>query len=158
MECGCRGALRGGLPESDPHQTAAGARPRRCRSLRHRCPASTDWNCRGGPGKWRPATRSWWIFVYYAGYLASELDAHGHTVIGLNPTHWRRHGSQHNGAQHNGSAGDDWAKALFARVGPERADAVFKALTRVLHPDNVATGDTELQRELNDARAEMEKT
>ena len=39
-----------GCPKSDRHQTAAGARPRRCRSLRHRCPASTDWNCRGGPG------------------------------------------------------------------------------------------------------------
>jgi hypothetical protein len=106
---------------------------------------------------WRPATRSWWIFGYYAGYLVSELDAHGHTVIGLDPTHWRRHGSRHNGAQHNGDAGDGWAKAVFARVGPERADAVFKALTRVLHPDNVATGDAALQRELNDARAEMDK-
>jgi hypothetical protein len=106
---------------------------------------------------WRPATRSWWIFGYYAGHLASELAAHGHTVIGLDPTHWQRHGSRHNGAQHNGYSGDGWATALFARVGPERADAVFKALTRVLHPDNVATGDAALQRELNDARAEMDK-
>ncbi len=28
-----------------------------------------------------------------------------------------------------------WAELLFAAVGSERADAVFKALARVLHPD-----------------------
>jgi hypothetical protein len=107
--------------------------------------------------KWWPASRSWWIFGYYAGYLASELDAHGHTVIGLDPTHWRRHGGEHS-AQHNSYAGDDWAKALFARVGPERADAVFKALTRVLHPDNQDSGDGRLQQELNDAYSELQPT
>ena len=108
--------------------------------------------------RWRPATRSWWIFGYYAGYLASELDAHGHTLTGIDPTRWRRHGNQHNGAEHNGDAGDDWAKALFTRVGPKRADAVFKALTRILHPDNADTGDTDLQRQLNDARAAMDQS
>ena len=103
----------------------------------------------------RPATRSWWIFGYYAGYLASELDAHGHTVTGIDPAHWRRRaGGQDKGSRHNG-AGDDWAKALFARVGPDRAEPVFKALTRILHPDNADTGDTELQRQLNDARDAM---
>ena len=45
---------------------------------------------------------------------------------------------------------------MFARVGLERADAVFKAPTRGLQPDNVATGDTELQHKLKDAGAEIE--
>jgi hypothetical protein len=108
--------------------------------------------------KWRPVTRSWWIFGYYAGYLASELDAHAHTVTGIDPNHWRRRGSQHNGGRHNGCAADDWATILFARVGPERTDAVFKALSRVLHPDNIDTGDNELQRQLNDARDAAEQS
>jgi hypothetical protein len=70
--------------------------------------------------KWRPATTSWWIFGYYAGYLASELNAHGHTVTGIDPAHWRpRVGERHNNNSPNG-ASDDWAKMLFARVGPKR--------------------------------------
>lgn len=43
-------------------------------------------------------------------------------------------------------------------MGPERTDAVFKALTRILHPDIADTGDTELQRQLNDARDAMEQS
>jgi hypothetical protein len=35
---------------------------------------------------------------------------------------------------------------------------VFKALTRILHPDNADTGDTDLQRQLNDARAAMDQS
>ena len=44
-----------------------------------------------------------------------------------------------------------WATALLAAVGPTRADAVFRALSKVLHPD-VSTGDTELMRALIEAR------
>jgi hypothetical protein len=44
-----------------------------------------------------------------------------------------------------------WADALFTAVGPDRIDAVYRALTRVLHPDN-ATGDPDLQQQLNVAR------
>jgi HepA-related protein (HARP) len=44
-----------------------------------------------------------------------------------------------------------WADALFTAVGPDRVDAVYRALTKVLHPDN-ATGDHDLQQQLNVAR------
>lgn len=50
--------------------------------------------------------------------------------------------------------GADWAVELFAAVGPARAESVFRALTRVLHPD-VATGDTVLMQDLNNARREI---
>ena len=48
----------------------------------------------------------------------------------------------------------DWARLLFDRVGPERADVVFRVLSRVLHPDN-AIGDVALQQELSDARKRL---
>lgn len=41
--------------------------------------------------------------------------------------------------------------ALLTIVGTERADAVFKALAKTLHPDT-ATGDADLMRALNAAR------
>lgn len=51
---------------------------------------------------------------------------------------------------------DGWAEALFAAVGPAWADAVFRALTRVLHPD--VGGDADLMRDLLDARDHMKGT
>jgi hypothetical protein len=48
-----------------------------------------------------------------------------------------------------------WAHALLRRVGPLRREPVFRALTRILHPDNPATGDAVLQRELNTARDQL---
>lgn len=44
-----------------------------------------------------------------------------------------------------------WADALYAAVGPDRIDAVHRALTKVLHPD-ATTGDANLMRDLNIAR------
>jgi hypothetical protein len=46
----------------------------------------------------------------------------------------------------------DWCGPLFSAVGPDRREAVFKALVRVLHPDNAKTGDTKLMQDLNAAR------
>lgn len=54
-------------------------------------------------------------------------------------------------------SGGDWAVALFAAVGPTRADPVFRALAKVLHPD-VATGDSALMRALLAAREERRAT
>ena len=48
-----------------------------------------------------------------------------------------------------------WAHALFRQVGLDRREPVFRALTRVLHPDNQSTGDNTLQRQLNDAYGEL---
>lgn len=44
-----------------------------------------------------------------------------------------------------------WAAVLFDRVGPERADVVYRVLSKIFHPD-MPTGDESLQRELNQAR------
>jgi len=46
---------------------------------------------------------------------------------------------------------DTWADTLFRAVGKDREEAVFKALTKVLHPD-VKTGSVELMQQLNVAR------
>lgn len=45
----------------------------------------------------------------------------------------------------------EWAEELLLAVGPERREAVFRALTRVLHPDT-PTGDVRLMQALNGAR------
>lgn len=46
---------------------------------------------------------------------------------------------------------DTWADTLFRAVGPDREEVVFKALTKILHPD-VKTGDEKLMKQLNQAR------
>jgi RPA family protein len=50
----------------------------------------------------------------------------------------------------------EWAEALFAAVGPERVDAVHRALTKIFHPDT-ETGSNDLQQQLNDARNKYTK-
>ena len=91
---------------------------------------------------WSPPRREWIIEAVYARELAGILRRLGHTTIGLEDAH------------------DDsckgWAHHLFRAVGPHRTPVVHRALTKVLHPDNTDTGSTELQRQLNDARAELE--
>jgi hypothetical protein len=71
----------------------------------------------------------------------------GHTVIGLD--------DEPSAGCH--CSGSSWARLLFERVGPGRADAVHRALSRVVHPDNPATGDLQIQQELNDARELVRK-
>ncbi|WP_280271878.1 hypothetical protein [Nocardia wallacei] len=51
-------------------------------------------------------------------------------------------------------ASGSWAEQLFTAVGESRIDAVFKAMSRCLHPD-VKTGDTRLMQQLNDARGRL---
>jgi hypothetical protein len=94
---------------------------------------------------WDPDTREWQILDTYVDNFTAEVRKLGIPVITLQPPPPpRRPPPRSNG-------GGDWARALFHAVGPTRADAVHRALTRVLHPDT-ATGDTTLQRELNTAR------
>ena len=62
----------------------------------------------------------------------------------------RRGGGTAQGSRKNNAG--DWADALFEAVGPERADVIRRALTRILHPD-VMSGSEQLQRELNDAHS-----
>ena len=98
---------------------------------------------------WSPERRVWLIDPFWAPVLADTLRMYGHTVVGLDDHH------RDDRDRHCHSGGDaDWARMLFRRVGPARAGPVFRSLSRILHPD-VATGDTQLQRELNLAHAEI---
>lgn len=92
---------------------------------------------------WDKVSKHWTVYDPYGERLASDLVQLGCVVVGIGGTE---------------QPDDDparWARTLLHRVGPQRSDAVFRALTRVLHPDNAATGDTQLQRELNTAREEV---
>ena len=95
---------------------------------------------------WRPTGKVWLVDRFYAEQLARDMAALGYLVTGLEPE--ERHSDDR----------ANWARALFRRVGPARAGPAFRALSRVLHPDNAATGDTQLQRELNAAHAEISTT
>jgi hypothetical protein len=100
---------------------------------------------------WDPAAKEWTVRAGHAEQLAKALRATGHQVVGIDPPRTdpppRADGRIPDTAQ--------WARILFRRIGPNRRDPVFRALTRVLHPDNPATGDTTLQRELNSAREQL---
>ncbi|HTX96848.1 MAG TPA: hypothetical protein VME67_19525 [Mycobacterium sp.] len=102
---------------------------------------------------WNPATKEWTVSAGYAERLAKALRATGHQVIGLEP-------SPADPPPRAGAFTSDmsqWARILFRRVGPTRRDPIFRALTKVVHPDNPATGDTAIQRELNAAREELDR-
>ncbi len=94
---------------------------------------------------WAKERKEWSVEHLWADTLAAALRAAGHTVVGLEE---RQQQKQQRRPRDPDPA--TWARILFARVGPDRRQAVYRALAKVLHPD-VATGDTVLQRELNDA-------
>jgi hypothetical protein len=98
---------------------------------------------------WNPATKTWTVDVGHAEPLASALRATGHKVLGLDAPRTdpppRADGSAPDTAQ--------WARILFRRVGPNHRDPVFRALTKVLHPD--VGGDHSLMQELNQAREQL---
>jgi hypothetical protein len=90
---------------------------------------------------WHPAVKTWAVDATYAHQLAATLRRLGHTVVGIDEP------SRDVSCQ-------GWAQHLFRAVGPSRSTAVYRALSRCLHPDT-PTGDTTLQRELNAAFAEL---
>jgi hypothetical protein len=90
---------------------------------------------------WSPGRREWEIDLTWAESLAAAIRAAGHTVVGLEPPRPR-----------SNTDSTQWARLLFTRVGPGRTTAVYRALSKCLHPDT-PTGDTTLQRELNDAHS-----
>lgn len=96
---------------------------------------------------WQPTSKVWIVDRFYAEQLAADIARMGHTVIGLD--------AEQIPPPKNTTNGDsgDWARAVFRRVGPGKTDVVYRALSRVLHPD--VGGDTELMQELNDARREI---
>ena len=90
---------------------------------------------------WNSAGKLWTVDSVYAAPLAAAFTELGCTVVGVETR--------------TPSACDGWAQHLFRAVGSSRVTAVHRALSKVLHPD-VPTGSGVLQRELNDARAELE--
>lgn len=90
---------------------------------------------------WNPDDRAWTVAGAAAATLAQALRDMGVTVTGLA------------GPRTDSAA---WAQVLFQRVGPARTTAVYRCLSRVLHPDT-PTGDTALQQELNAAHEALSK-
>lgn len=98
------------------------------------------------PGRrWNPQHRCWLVGASFDDAMAEALKAAGCTVIVT------RHGGAEHGAHRDHHViGAGWAEALFGAVGPSRADAVYRSLSRVLHPD--VGGSNQLMGQLNAAR------
>ncbi len=108
------------------------------------------------PGRrWVPATRCWVVPLAFVDETANALRTAGCTVFVTHPdgSPWS---SGRASAGHRSTPGPDWAGALLQAVGPERADRVFNALSRILHPDTTG-GDGALMAALNDARRRVEQ-
>lgn len=86
---------------------------------------------------WDAATKTWAVDPTWTQALADELIEIGCSVRGLP-------------AARRAADNDTWARELFAAAGPELADKLYRALSKVLHPD--AGGSTALQQQLNDAK------
>ena len=89
--------------------------------------------------RWDPAAKMWIVDAAFIGEVVQGLKSFGYSIKGLE-------------TPKPGVSQANWADALFNRVGPDRVDPIFRALTRILHPDNPATGDEVIQQELNKAR------
>ena len=93
---------------------------------------------------WNPDRREWLILEpVYATQFADTLRRLGHTILGIDDPPQRQHTTDPAG----------WARAVFQRVGPNRAPLAYKLLSRLCHPDH--GGDHHLQVELNRAYAEL---
>lgn len=88
----------------------------------------------GGGRSWNPEIKEWRISDFYIDDLIWYLKKHDHQVTMANLD--------------APAGGGNWAQVLLERVGPDRAQVVFRALSKVLHPDNPRTGDETLQKEL----------
>ncbi|MDN5929508.1 MAG: hypothetical protein L0I24_00320 [Pseudonocardia sp.] len=97
---------------------------------------------------WSPSARAWSIALHCVRHLTAYLIQAGHPIVDL-----RTRGGATTPPRRPAPAPPavEWAEALLDAVGPDRVEAVHRALTRVLHPD-AATGDTQLQQALNVAR------
>ena len=76
--------------------------------------------------------------------LAGALRAAGQHVF------FTAGGADNRRAPSPGTPDRTWAEHLFAAVGPAHADATYRAMSKVLHPDT--GGDTVLMQQLNAAR------
>jgi hypothetical protein len=96
---------------------------------------------------WNPDDKHWTIPAVDLDEFIQKAKSLGHQVqvIGENDSH--------RGPSTNGSA--DWAGTLFAAVGTDRAQSVYRALSKVLHPD--VGGDTKLMQQLSEAYERWDK-
>lgn len=102
--------------------------------------------------KWDPARKQWIVTGYiHAHHLAATLQFFGYPVVSNVPEFNTRKQQDPPKPPPAKEPAGDWAEQLLRTVGPDRIDAVYKALARVLHPDT-ATGDPLLMRDLNAAR------
>jgi hypothetical protein len=92
---------------------------------------------------WDPYTNEWKVDAEFGRTLASAIERAGHTTVGLDESR---------------AAVDraGWAEALLDAVGPTRHEPVFRALTKVVHPD-APTGDGQLPQQLNDAPDRLDR-
>jgi hypothetical protein len=114
------------------------------------CPFELRELVKSFPGRrWDTNRKCWTVPLAHVDALADALRAAGQTV-------WvtRTDGSAYTGGGrshgHRDRPAPSWAEALFDAVGPARSEQVFRALTRVLHPD--VGGDHALMTALSAAR------
>lgn len=99
--------------------------------------------------KWNPDRKCWTIRLVYVDSLADALRSAGETVfLTRSDGSAYRTGARSHG--HRGTPAPSWAETLLDAVGSDRVEPVFRALTRVLHPD--AGGDHQLMAALTAAR------
>ena len=92
--------------------------------------------------RWSPPRREWVIDEVCGQRLAAALRRINCTIVGLD-----------NDLRYSGTDSAEWARAVFQRVGHDRAPLAYKLLSRVCHPDH--GGDHQLRIELNAAFAEL---
>lgn len=100
------------------------------------------------PGRrWNKDLRCWIVAHSSLRLLSDTLVSLGHRVIVSGPSDQREYERT---KREREARDNDWADQLLGRCSAELSEKVFKALTRVLHPD--AGGDNTLMRDLNVAR------
>ena len=92
--------------------------------------------------RWEPAQKYWKVDASFVNEAANQLKRLGYSIRGVE-------------SAKPGTKQQNWAELLFKRVGPDRTDSVYRALSRILHPDNATTGDKAMQQELNDAKSKL---
>lgn len=109
---------------------------------------------RGIPGRrWIPDDKVWEIPSTMAHVLRTRLEAFGDTCVVTDETRYPWEEASPPPPQR--AKPKTWADELLSRCEPELREKVFRVLTGKLHPD--VGGNTELQRELNDARDRIGK-
>lgn len=103
---------------------------------------------------WNPDLKVWHVADPYGDILIVAVRRLGYEVRDFRPPRRATPPPPPPRTSRAPAGADAWAVAVLRAVGPTRSEAVFKALSRVLHPD-VATGDTQLMQHLNNARTQI---